>query len=121
MLYEWFHLPVKDLVPVLDEQGNEIASRKVGRLNNQYSLRRIILEYPTMDFATFRLQFANVMPTVSRASFHNTRTALRKAGYNIPKVSAGCVIKRRNGKLTIGTVPIQEFDDTFLQREKNHG
>lgn len=114
LLHEWYNEPLENLVKVLDDEGKLVASRRTGRLNNQYKLRRLILRFPTMDWETFRLQFADRMPTVSRSSFNNTRSALRRAGYDIPKFTSVGVIRTVNGRKTIGSLTIEEFDDTAL-------
>jgi len=111
-LYEWYNLPQKDLIaddPELDKQ-----KKGLNKLHNKYNLRSLILQYPLLDFDTFKLNLGHEMPTVSRASFNNTRSLLRKAGYKVPKLSAPGIVRRtKQGHLRVGNVT--EFDDTNLQ------
>jgi hypothetical protein len=89
VLYEWFNARSKDLPLHHNTDGRKVARRRTGKLNNKYKLRDLILSHPMLNFDDFRMQFGNEMPTTSRSSFNNTRTLLRKAGYDIPPLKMG--------------------------------
>lgn len=89
VLYEWFNEPANKLIRHLNDQGTSVAPRRKGKINNQYKLRDLILEHPTLGYDAFMEAFGNEMPTVTRASFNNTRSLLKKAGYEIPPLKKG--------------------------------
>lgn len=89
ILYEWFHAPSSHLIKHLNDKGEKVAPRRRGRLNNKFRLRDLILENPTLGYDAFREAFGNEMPTVTRSSFNNTRSLLKKAGYDLPPLKPG--------------------------------
>lgn len=88
-LWEWFNRPSSDLVKHFSDSGTQVAARRTGLLNNKYRLRDLILENPSLCYNDFLEQFGEQMPTVSRFSFNNARSLLRKAGYEIPELKRG--------------------------------
>jgi len=87
VLWEWFNTPDrKDLIKHFNKRGKTVT--RVG-LNNQFRIRDLILEHPTLCYADFMDAYGEQMPTVTRASFSNARCILRKAGYDIPPLPKG--------------------------------
>lgn len=91
VLWEWFHLPATQLPAHYNPKGELVKPRRnrQGKLNNKYSLRDLILKHPTLGYRDFIEAFGQDMPTVSMASFHNTRSLLRRAGYSILALKKG--------------------------------
>lgn len=88
-LWEWFNKPSADLINHFSGSGTKVAMRRKGPLNNKYRLRDLILENPSLCYQDFLEAFGQQMPTVSRFSFNNARSMLRKAGYDIPRLKTG--------------------------------
>lgn len=89
ILWEWFHRPTEQLVEHFNAKGIPVPARHKGEHNNKYKLAELILQFPTIRYSEFRKQFGRQMPTVTRASFLNSRCRLRKAGYDIPQTRRG--------------------------------
>lgn len=87
VLWEWFNKPSNELVQHFNKTGKRV--RKRGNLNNNYRLTELILENPTLQYDDFVEAFGEQMPTVSRASYNNTRCMLRKAGHDLPMFKRG--------------------------------
>lgn len=97
VLWEWFNKPSSELVKHQNKKGQFVRAVRKGEKNNRFYLRDLILQHPTLDYQTFREQFGETMPTVTRTSYSVARCLLRKAGYNIPKLRPGVcnpVLKR---------------------------
>ena len=121
VLYEWFHGPDSRHVKQTSHNGEKFAVRGKGTINNKYKLRDLILSNPTLPFNDFVRHFGHEMPTVSRASYNNTRSLLRKAGYDIPVIPKGptdpVVVRGQYGHVTRAKM----LNDTALQREEDYG
>lgn len=89
VLWEWFNRPSRDLPQHFNEQGKKVAARRKGNLNNKYRLRDLILRNSRLAYDDFMLAFGQQMPTVTRASFNNARSLLKKIGYDIPSLPKG--------------------------------
>lgn len=81
VLWEYFNLPGYKL------RVREVTQR-IRRLNPQDSrrLKAIIKKYSTIDWHTFVEHFADELPLVDNSQFRAAKTALRRAGYKIPKL-----------------------------------
>lgn len=100
VLCEWYNSPAKDLIPHRNVKGQVVRPVRKGSANNKFYLRDLILEHPTLDFQEFRERFGVDMPTVTRDSFNNQRSILRKAGYQVPYLVSGV----RNPAVKRGTL-----------------
>ena len=89
VLWEYFNLPQSERIKTNNEKGNKVRRKRRGRINNKYVLRDLILANPEMTWMEFYTTFHRVMPTVSHSSFNTSRSLLRKAGYNIPRLKTG--------------------------------
>jgi len=119
VLWEWFNKPSQDLIPHFNDRGKRV--RKTGPLNNKYNLRDLILQHPSLPYEDFEQAFGDQMPTVTRNSYNATRSTLRKAGYDIPRLHFGRqhpnVIRGEYGQLVRG----KTLNDTSLVNVENHG
>ena len=102
VLWEWFNKPGDELTAHFNRRG--LMVRKKGPVNNKYRLRELILENPMLQYDGFVEAFGEQMPTVSRASFNNARSQLKKAGYELPILPRGpykpVVATGKHGKLS---------------------
>jgi len=102
LLWELHRLPASKLPKTLNENGEVVSPRGLDRtrLNNQYCLRDIILENPSMTYNEFIERWGDKMPQTSRNSFKVTRSQLKKAGYALPDLRIHGQAVTRNGKVT---------------------
>lgn len=118
VLWEWFNEPASDLIQHFNHKGKMVSAS--GILNNKFCLRKLILENPTLDWHSFLRIFGNDMPTVTRASFNNARSKLKKAGYEIPTTKSSIVVTGPYGHLTKGkfqTVTTNQEDENGEEHE----
>lgn len=85
VLWEWFNRPLRDLSKTKLYQ--RLRTHRSGRLSNQAVLRDLILAAPDMTFWEFKERYGQMMPTVTRRSYIDARYQLRKAGYELPRLS----------------------------------
>lgn len=71
---------------------NAVEIRNLGSkswIKNRFLLIDIIAANPTMTYGEFRKKYADNMPTVTRRSFNNTRSKLKKEGIISTKLRPG--------------------------------
>ena len=91
-LYEWHKSEYADLPDAAKK------TTKRARFNNQHVLRKLVVENPAMTWYEFKDKFGDSMPTVTKNSFLNTRSKLRKAGYAMPALDKHPNALTRGGK-----------------------
>lgn len=79
-LWEYFHLPASKL-PIKRKRYRNTAATK--------SLAGLIRLHPDMDFEAFRDRFGDLLPTVTRRGFADSRYAQRLKGFVLPKMKPG--------------------------------
>lgn len=88
-LWEMFNAPQQDIIDTNSHSGIPKRRKRKSRIQNQHVLADLIVNNPGMNFDAFRGTYGKIMPTVTRGSFNNARSRLRKAGYEVDKLPKG--------------------------------
>ncbi len=91
VLWEFYNKRASELIHLRSNRNTrKIARRPKSEEDNHFVLVDLILRFPKMGWPEFQETFGEIMPSVSRQSFYNTRTHLRKKyGDILPKLMPG--------------------------------
>lgn len=119
VLWEFYNKRASDLIRLKSNKNSrKLARRPKSEIDNQFVLTDIILHWPQMGWPEFKETFSELMPSVSRASFYNTRSKLRKQFPNvIPELLPGrrapvvsTITKSHNGRVQAKKVDMSVLD-----------
>lgn len=119
VLWEFYNKKASDLVRLKSNKNSrKLARRPKSDVDNQFVLADVILHWPEMGWPEFQETFSELMPSVTRQSFYNSRSKLRQRyphiipqllpGRRAPRVSP--VTQSHKGRVPAKSVDMSVLD-----------